>query len=114
MLAKAASVIGVMPASAPPAIIASSIAAPDDLRSLANGMGAGGAGRDGGKVVATRAHQHRDVRARKIRWHHRDEKRIEAVGWALEDLMKTLLQCPEATTTRADNDADLVGNRRDI
>ena len=61
MLAKAASDIGVMPASAPPAIIA--LASPRRMISarLANGVGAGGAGGDGGEVVAARAVAHRDV-----------------------------------------------------
>src|SRR6185437_5470675 len=90
------------------------VAALDDLRRLTDGMRAGSASRDGGIVVAARAQQHRDIRARQVGGHHRDEEWVEAVGRSLENLMEALLQRPQTTASRADQDADLVGYWRDV
>src|SRR5262245_4549 len=67
------------------------IATADHLRSLADGIGAGCAGRDGGKIGSARADLHRDKASGDVCDEHGDKERADTVRPAVEERLELIV-----------------------
>ena len=98
-----------MHASAPPASTASASPRRIELRRLADRVRAGRAGGHGRVVRAAEPERDRELPARRVEEHARDEGRRHAVEAALAEDVVLLHHPEEAADRRAEEDADAVG-----
>ncbi len=84
------------------------VAVADDARRVADGVGAGGAGGNGGAQRALGAQLERDVRRAHVGDHHRHEQRVHAVRALGEELVDLGVQRLQAADAAADHRPDPV------
>ena len=97
-----------MQASVPPARIASASPRRIDLGALAHRVRAGRAGRDGRVVRPADAERDRELAARRVDEHVRDEVRRDAVGPAVAQRVGLLHDPDQPADRRAEDDPDAV------
>ncbi len=85
------------------------VAAPDHLGRLADGVGAGGAGGDGGEVRPARVDLDRDVAGGDVGDELRDEEGADAVRALVEEHLELVVAGVQPADARADDHADVVG-----